>query len=45
MTENETATIIVDIGFHIHKELGSGLYEKVYQLVVCEELKLRGINY
>ncbi|MBL7974758.1 MAG: GxxExxY protein [Candidatus Kapabacteria bacterium] len=45
MTENEIATIIVDIGFHIHKDIGCGLYEKVYQIVMCDELERRGLSF
>lgn len=45
MTENEVAKIIVDVGFHIHKDIGSGLYEKVYQVVMCDELERRGLSY
>jgi len=29
MTENEIATIIVDTAFHIHRDLGPGLFESV----------------
>ena len=27
MTENEIATIIVDTAFHIHRDIGPGLFE------------------
>ncbi len=36
---------IVDIAFKIHKELGPGLLESVYEKCFCYELELRGIDY
>lgn len=38
MTENEIATIVVDACFRIHKELGAGLFESVYEEILCYEL-------
>jgi GxxExxY protein len=43
MTENEIATIIVDSAFKIHKTLGPGLLESVYQATLNYELKKRGL--
>ncbi|NVO18374.1 MAG: GxxExxY protein [Bacteroidetes bacterium] len=43
--ENEIATILVDIFYHIHKELGPGLLESVYEETVCFELFLRNIPF
>jgi GxxExxY protein len=43
MTENELATIIVDSCYKIHKALGPGLLESVYEIVLEHELKLRGL--
>ena len=34
MTENEIATIIVDTAFHIHRDLGPGLFETVYERIM-----------
>ncbi len=31
MTENEIATIIVDVAYKIHQRLGPGLLESVYE--------------
>jgi GxxExxY protein len=39
------ATEIVDIAYNIHKELGAGLFESVYEEVFCIELDKRGIKY
>lgn len=38
MTENEYAKIIVDICFQTHKNYGAGLFESVYEEIVCYEL-------
>ena len=35
MTENEIAKIIVDAAYHVHKRLGSGLLESVYEIVLA----------
>ena len=33
MTENEIATIIVDTAYRIHRDLGPGLFETVYERI------------
>lgn len=38
MSENEIAKIIVDICYKIHKELGPGLFESVYEEILYYEL-------
>lgn len=45
MHENEIATIVVDICYQMHKELGPGLLESVYEEILCYELKQRGLKY
>ena len=40
----ELARIAVDAGFHIHKELGPGLLESVYEAVLARELEERGLK-
>jgi GxxExxY protein len=45
MTENELATIAVDISFKIHRILGPGLLESVYEAAFAYELDKRGIAY
>ena len=45
MTENELATIVVDIGFKIHKTLGPGLLESVYESAFAYELTKRGVAF
>ena len=44
MTENEIATIIVDTAFHIHRDLGPGLFETVYERIMNVELTKRGLT-
>ncbi len=43
-TENEIAYEIVDAAFHIHKTLGPGLLETVYEVVLARELEKRGLT-
>jgi GxxExxY protein len=44
MNENEIATIIVDAAFKIHKTLGPGLLESVYEAILKYELQKRGLK-
>lgn len=44
MTENEIATIVVDCSLAIHRELGPGLFESVYEEVLAYELCNRGLE-
>ena len=44
MAENEISKIIVDAAFQIHKRLGPGLLESVYEVVLTHELKKRGLR-
>lgn len=36
---------IVDAAYSVHKNLGPGLLEKVYEICFCHELKKRGLTY
>src|SRR5258708_644518 len=38
MDENEIATIVLDVAFKIHRELGPGLFESVYEAIMEHEL-------
>lgn len=40
--ENEISGEIVDAAYHIHKALGPGLLESVYEAVLAYELARRG---
>lgn len=44
MTENEIAKIVVDIAYKIHKKLGPGLLETVYEIVLVHELGKLGLH-
>lgn len=44
MEENEISKIIVDRAFKIHKRLGPGLFESVYQGALAYELKKSGLE-
>jgi len=44
MTENQIATVIVDAALKIHKTLGPGLLESVYQATLNFELERRGLR-
>ena len=39
------ATLIVDAAYTVHKNLGPGLLEKVYEVCLCHELAKRGLAY
>ncbi len=39
MPENELAKVAVDVAFHVHKSLGLGLLESVYQKIMAHELR------
>jgi GxxExxY protein len=44
MTENEISKIIVDSAVAVHRELGPGLLESVYEIVLAYELQQRGLR-
>ena len=44
MTENEIAAIVVDAALKIHRTLGPGLLESVYQATLSHELQKRGLR-
>jgi GxxExxY protein len=39
------AKTAVDCGFQLHKEIGPGLLESVYEILMCESLKARGLDF
>jgi len=43
MTENEISNIVFDAGLKIHRILGQGLYETVYEQCLEYELLNRGL--
>lgn len=44
MNENAIGKQIVNAAYQIHRELGPGLLESVYEVVLAEELKGLGLN-
>jgi GxxExxY protein len=44
MTENEISKIVVDAAIHVHRNLGPGLFESVYEVVLAHELSKRGLK-
>ena len=43
--EVSIATKTVDAAYTVHKVLGSGLLERVYEVCFCHELSKRGLKY
>ena len=43
--EDELCKAIVDCAYTVHKKLGPGLLEKIYEACFCYELSKRGISY
>ncbi|MGD8649755.1 MAG: GxxExxY protein [Desulfobacterales bacterium] len=44
MTENEIGKIVVDAAVAVHRALGPGLLESVYEIVLAHELSNRGLQ-
>ncbi len=44
MTENEIGKLIVDSAITVHRELGPGLLESVYEVILEHELQHRGLR-
>lgn len=45
LQENMIAKRVVDICFHLHKRYGPGLFESVYEEILCFELQQAGLSY
>jgi len=43
MNENEIGTIIVNTAFYLHKNLGSGLLESVYETILAKLISRKGL--
>ena len=43
MTENEIGKIVVDAAVSVHRDLGPGLLETVYEVVLAHVLRQRGL--
>jgi len=44
MEEEKTGKQIVNAAYKVHKALGHGLLEKVYEVCLCHELRKSGLN-
>ncbi len=44
MTENEIASVVMDSAFLIHRELGPGLLESVYEVILARKLSDAGLS-
>ena len=44
MTENEIGKLIVDSAITVHRELGPGLLESVYEVILEHELRQRSLG-
>lgn len=44
MNENEIGKLVVDSSIKVHKELGPGLLESVYEIALSHELISRGLK-
>ncbi len=44
MTENEIGKVVVDSAVTVHRELGPGLLETVYEVILVHELRQRGLQ-
>ncbi len=44
MTENEISNMVFDVGMKVHRRLGVGLYENVYEQCLIYELRNCGLN-
>ena len=44
VTENEIGKVVVDAAVAVHRGLGPGLLESVYEVVLAHELQARGLH-
>ncbi len=44
MNENEISKVVVDAAVRVHRELGPGLLESVYEVALAHELEERGLR-
>jgi len=44
MNENEIGTLILDTAFYMHKSLGPGLLESVYEAIMTKLLSKKGLS-
>jgi len=44
MKENDLGTRVIEAAIHVHRELGPGLLESVYEVILTRELSQRGLQ-
>ena len=44
MDENDIGNVIIDTAIQLHKDLGPGLLEKVYEAILSDSLKEKGLH-
>jgi len=44
MTENEIASLVMELSFQIHRQLGPGLLESVYEVILARKLVDAGLQ-
>ena len=44
MTYNELSGVVIEVAIDIHRRLGPGLLESVYQTILAHELRKRGMD-
>ena len=44
MTEDEIGRLVVDVAVRLHQEMGPGLLETVYEVILAYELRRRGLR-
>ena len=44
MKDNEIAQVVVECAFALHKELGPGLLESVYEVLLTDALREKGLS-
>lgn len=44
MKENEIGSIVIDLAIQIHRETGPGLLETVYEVILANQLRQRGLQ-
>jgi GxxExxY protein len=44
MNENEIGDVVVDCAVRLHKAVGPGLLESVYEAILADELRQRGLR-
>ena len=44
MNENEIGTVVLDFAFELHRNLGPGIYEEVYEAILARKLLAQGLK-